>query len=141
MTTTVPPLDEFIDLSKRRDAVRRETGFHAMNNRVTVAVYPAKGTAYQILTIRFSEDVAAKHRLLAGMRMTCKIHPDGQHIALTPGGHKRNGSKIFQPKGSKALVYQTTLKHGMLPEHTAVEAEIRDADGGAVIVSFNPDGA
>ena len=132
-SSNTPPLDEFIDMSARRS--QRQHGFEGLDGKVTAAVYGTKGE-YAILTIRFADDIAAKHRLLLGMRMTCHIHPDQGHIALRPGGHSRNGSKLFRPKGAKSLVYQTTVRKGMLNEHAAVDVELTDTDEGAVIITL-----
>lgn len=137
ITNDIPPLDEFIDVEKRRREAREAQGFDALRNRATVAVYDTNTpNRYQILTVRIADDLASKHRLTEGLRLLCHIHPDQRHIALRPGGGKRQGSTLFRPKGSKSLVYQTTLKEGMLSPQGAQAATITDTNDGAVIVSL-----
>lgn len=133
--STVPPLSEFIDLEKRRLETRRRHGFEGMEGRATVAVYNTAGTNYQILTIRISEELAAKHRITEGLRMHCMIHPDQKHIALSASPNKKVGSLIFRPKGSRSLVYQTTLRRDMLEPQGAKAATLSD-DKAAVVVSL-----
>ena len=136
MTNPTPPLSEFIDLRARRQRERR-SGFEAIGVEATVAVYPTKTPAkYSILTIRFSQDTAEKLRLAEQMRFSCHIHPDQQHIALRPHSSKRGGAALFRPRGSRALVYQTTLREGIMDAFAAAGATVQEAEGGAVIVSL-----
>lgn len=134
--TNVPPLSEFIDLEARRLETRRRQGFEGMEGRATVAVYNTKETGYQILTVRISEELAAKHRITEGLRMHCMIHPDQKHIALTASSNKKVGSVIFRPKGSRSLVYQTTLRRDMLEPQGAKTATLSD-DKAAVVISLD----
>lgn len=137
MTKETPPLDEFIDLQDRRRHQRRG-GFEGIGVEATVAVY-ATNTAnkYAILTVRFSEDTAERLRLTEGMRFSCHIHPDQRHIALRPSLSKRVGARMFRPRGSRALVFQTTLRDGCMEPMQAAGAKAADASGGAVVVSLN----
>lgn len=131
MTTKTPPLDEFIDLGKRRTQSLLAHGYKAMKNRVTVAVYQTVAET-QTLTIRISEDLAAKFNLIEGARMACLVHPDQQYIALTAGAGGQ-GATLFRPKGSRSLVYQTTLKGGTLEPQVAKAATVEEMDHALVI--------
>lgn len=134
--TKAPPLSEFIDLQDRRRYQRRG-GFEAIGVSATVAVYPTKSEGnYSILTVRFSQETAETLRLTEGMRFTCHIHPDQQHIALRPSSVKRAGAAMFRPRGSRALVYQTTLRDGCMDAMPASGAKAEASDGGAVVVSL-----
>lgn len=137
MTNAPPPLSEFIDLQDRRRHQRRG-GFEAIGVEATVAVYPTKTPGkYSILTVRFSQDTAERLRLTEGMRFTCHIHPDQQHIALRPSSSKRAGACLFRPRGSRALVFQTTLRDGCMDSMPAGGAKAHASDGGAVVVSLS----
>lgn len=129
MAPHVPPLSEFIDLEQRRVAGRH--GFPPLTGAVTVAVYENKVSGYLTLTIRISEDLAEKYRLAEGEKMVCHIHPDQRHLALRPG--KGKGSALFRPKGSRSLVYQTTLSDGTLTPQRATAATLEEIDGAVVI--------
>lgn len=135
MTTKIPALDEFIDVSQRRAEARAAHGYKALDNKVTVAVYETKA-GNQILTVRFSGDIADKLNLIEGAKLSCHVHPDQQHIALMPGhGH---GAALFRPKkGSgyrgRSIVYQTTLREGTLEAQPAREAQLDESDHALVI--------
>lgn len=129
-TSKTPPLSEFIDLGQRRAESRALHGFPALQGNVTVAVYDTTG-GYQTLTVRISDDLAAKHGLIEGAKMACHIHPDQQFIALTPG--KGRGAALFRPKGSRSLVYQTTLKEGTLEPQPAAKASMQKVEDAFVI--------
>jgi hypothetical protein len=135
MTTDhTPPLSEFIDLDTRRKKERQRHGFGALADSATVAVYPTNTAAqYLILAVRFSEDAAVRYRLTEGMRMTVVIHPDQQHLALRVTPDKRKGAALFKPKGSRSLVYQTTLREGMMPTNKAKKATISESEGALVL--------
>lgn len=133
-----PNLDEFISLDRRRSAARRAHGFGAMRESCTVAIYSTRTAGnYQILTVRFSEEAAERYRLVEGARLACHIHPDQQHLALRVTTDKRKGARLFKPHGSRALVFQTSLREGMMPPQKATVAAISEVDG-ALVVSMNP---
>lgn len=127
-----PPLSEFIDLRNRQP----KHGFPAMKRRVTVGVYQTK-KGYQTLTIRIGDEIAEKMKLREGDRLVCLVHPDSQHLALMPAKDKtrRIGSTLFRPKGSRSLVFQTTLGGGTLEAQGAVEASIERIAGGGYMLS------
>lgn len=129
-TNNTPPLHEFIELETRRlDGL--STHSRAMVNRATVAVYETT-SGYQTLTVRISHDLALQYKLSSGMKMSCAIHPDQNHIALrqTLDG---KGAALFNPPGSRALVYQTTLREGTLVAQKASDAVIEKVDQTLVI--------
>lgn len=135
--TTTPPITEFIDLDARRKSARYKHGFGQMKSEATVAVYPTSTEKrYLILSVRLSEEAAQRLRLVEGQRFSCHIHPDQQHLALRMTSNKRQGAALFRPKGSRALVYQTTLKDGEVALHKARNAELSEKDG-AIIVSIS----
>lgn len=136
MAKKTPALSEFIDLDQRRRATRNRGGFPSMPHDVTVAVY--KGSNDMLtLTVRFSDDTATKFRLAEGQRLKCMIHPDQSHIALSPSTHARKGARLFRPDGSRALVYQTTLRKDMLEPQKATPAKIEEEEN-ALIVTVQP---
>lgn len=131
MSNKIPPLSEFIDLARRAAEARAAHGLKAMTGVVKVAVYnQASGT--QALTIRISEDLAEQYGLVEGARMACYIHPDQQHIALTPGDGKR-GASLYRPPGGRALMHQTTLSGGTLEPRPSTPAKAEQRDGALVI--------
>lgn len=135
MLPKMPPLNEFIDLGQRRVESRSAHGFKPMSERVTVAIYNTR-KGYQTLTVRISDDLARRHDLIEGARMSCFVHPDQQHIALMPGNGR--GAALFRPKGSRALVYQTTIRGGTLEPQKAAKATLSKRDN-AVFISITPD--
>lgn len=124
--TDIPPLSEFISLQRRCQSEKH--GFPAMKDRVTVAVYDTR-KGFQTIAIRISEDVAEKYGLVEGQKMSCFVHPDQQHIALTPG----KGASLFRPKSGRALVYQTSVRRNTLEPQPATEAKMSRRDGAFVI--------
>lgn len=129
-TNNTPPLTEFIELETRR-LESLSANSRAMVNRATVAVYETS-SGYQSLTIRISHDLALKYNLSSDMKMSCAIHPDQNHIALTPTIDGK-GAALFNPPGSRALVYQTTLRDGTLIAQRAMDAVIEKVDQTLVI--------
>ena len=134
MTTKIPPLSEFIDLDKRRREAAQH-GFEPMRERVTVAVYDT-ASGYQTLTVRISEDLAAKYGLVKGARMVCHVHPDQQHLLLKPAAADARGAALFRPKTSRSVVYQTTLRGGTLEAQHATEATLSRVDN-ALVITLN----
>lgn len=136
-TTKTPPMEEFIDLAQRRQEARKASGYKAMENRVTVAVYnTAKGT--QTLTVRISEDLAERYGLIEGARLTCLIHPDQRHIALAPG-HGTGAALFRQRKGraeGRAMIYQTTLRQGTLEAQPATAATMMEEVDSALVITL-----
>ena len=130
-TKTIPPMDEFIDLSQRsRESEPR--GFPPMSDRATVAIYNT-AAGYQTLTVRISEDLADKYGLVVGARMVCRVHPDQSHLALLPAGPGVRGAALFHQKQGRAMVYQSTLRAGTLEPQPATEAKLSRIDGALVI--------
>lgn len=138
MSTKVPSLSEFIDVSQRRAEARAAHGYKALENKVTVAVY-ATAAGSQILTVRFSGDIAERLNLIEGAKLACRVHPDQKHIALMPGhGH---GASLFRPKSGpgyrgKSIVYQTTLREGTLEPQSAKEAELTEAEDNVLVITL-----
>lgn len=129
--TTLPDLSEFIDLTQRRSLERRHHhGFPALQAQATVAIYDTK-SGYQTLTVRLSEEVADKLGLIEGAKLTCHLHPDGEHLALKPA--RRKGSSLFRPPGGRALVYQTSLRAGTMLAQKATPATVKKVSGAFVI--------
>lgn len=134
MPAAIPALDEFIDITRRRDDSRAANGYQPALNRVTVAIYnTTKGV--QTLTIRISADLAKAHGLVVGAKMACHVHPDQQHIALLPGNGK--GASLFRPRHGTSLVYQTNLKGGTLEPQKATLATLSKV-GDAIVLSITP---
>jgi hypothetical protein len=133
MKIATPPLDEFIDLAERRRQSSNEHGYQAMRNRATVAVYNHKrrGKTYQTLTIRIADDLARKHGLMVGARMSCLVHPDQQYLALRPANGR--GAALFRAPHGTALVYQTTLKGGTLEPGPAQPATLLANDDTLIV--------
>lgn len=129
-----PDLSEFISLEKRRAENRSKHGFRELTKVVTVAVYNTRN-GYQTLTVRISNDLAKEHGLIEGAKMSCHIHPDQGHLALAPGHGA--GAALFRPKGSKSLIYQTTLKGGTLTPQKALRAVMEKRDDVLVISMIN----
>lgn len=131
MDNSIPPLSEFISLQQRHEKMR--PGFPAMRGQVTVAVYRNRHGNYHTVAIRISEDIAKEHGLIEGARLSCFIHPDQRHIALTPG----KGASLFRPKKGRALVYQTTVREGTLEPQPATPASVAQ-QGAALVISLTP---